>query len=134
MHYASGSVRLIARHDGGVGWLVTAIVVCALAAKQKPAALILTPLTALGAVVTPALQGMMSRTVPDDAQGELQGVLTSVAAISMIVSPFVMTQIFAFFTGPSTPYTLPGAPFLLSMLLMVASAVVFLAPRSRNAT
>ncbi|MDJ0626858.1 MAG: TCR/Tet family MFS transporter [Rhodobacter sp.] len=94
-------------------------------------ALILTPLTALGAVVTPALQGMMSRTVPDDAQGELQGVLTSAAAVSMIVSPLIMTQIFAAFTGGLAPVYLPGAPFLVSMLLMVACAAVFFArPRA----
>ena len=94
-------------------------------------ALILTPLTALGAVVTPALQGMMSRTAPDDSQGELQGVLSSVAAIAMIVSPLLMTQIFAAFTGPAAPLFLPGAPFLLSMGLMVACGAVFLArPRA----
>ncbi len=94
-------------------------------------ALILTPLTALGAVVTPALQGMMSRTAPDDSQGELQGVLTSVAAVSMIVSPLIMTQIFAVFTAPAAPVFLPGAPFLLSMVLMVACGAVFLArPRA----
>jgi DHA1 family tetracycline resistance protein-like MFS transporter len=94
-------------------------------------ALILTPLTALGAVVTPALQGMMSRTAPDDSQGELQGVLSSVAAVSMIISPLLMTQIFALFTGPAAPVYLPGAPFLLSMLLMAACGAVFLArPRA----
>lgn len=96
--------------------------------------LILTPLTALGAVVTPALQAMMSRTAPDDSQGELQGVLTSTGAVSMIVSPLVMTQVFAAFTAPDAPVFLPGAPFLLSMVLMLACAAVFLArPRPRHA-
>ena len=89
-------------------------------------ALILTPLTALGAVVIPALQGLMSKTVPDDAQGELQGVLTSVGAMSMIISPLLMTQAFAFFTAPDAPIYLPGAPFILSMLLMIAGGAVFL--------
>ncbi len=89
-------------------------------------ALILTPLTALGAVVTPALQGMMSRAVPDDAQGALQGLLTSAGAMAMIVSPFVMTQVFYAFTAERTAFYLPGAPFLLSMALMAACAAVFL--------
>ncbi len=92
-------------------------------------ALILTPLSALGAIVTPALQGMMSRTVPDDAQGELQGVLTSVAAVSMILSPLIMTQTFAFFTREAAPFFLPGAPFLLSMGLIIAGGLVFLSRR-----
>jgi DHA1 family tetracycline resistance protein-like MFS transporter len=94
-------------------------------------AMILTPLTALGAVVTPALQGIMSRTAPDDAQGELQGVISSTASLSMIVSPLIMTQVFAAFTAPEAGVFMPGAPFLVSALLMVACMGVFLArPRA----
>ena len=94
-------------------------------------ALILTPLTAFGSVVVPALQGMMSKTTPDDSQGELQGVLTSVSAVAIIIAPFAMTQIFALFTGEAAPFFLPGAPFVLSMVLMAACATVFLTrPRS----
>ena len=52
-------------------------------------ALVLTPLAALGAVMTPALQGIMSQRVGDDAQGELQGALASISALSMIVSPMI---------------------------------------------
>lgn len=88
-------------------------------------ALILTPISALGAVVTPALQGIMSRMVDDNAQGELQGVLTSVTALAMIISPLVMTSVFAFFTREGTPYYLPGAPFMVSSVLIVVGLVVF---------
>ena len=88
-------------------------------------ALILTPIAALGAEVTPALQGIMSRMVDDDAQGELQGVLTLVTALSMVVSPMLMTSVFALFTRESTPIYLPGAPFIVSMLLIVLGLVVF---------
>lgn len=92
-------------------------------------ALILTPLIALGAVVTPALQGMMSRATPDDSQGELQGVISSTAAVAMIISPFLMTQIFAAFAAPGAAIFFPGAPFLVSMALMAACGAVFLARR-----
>lgn len=94
-------------------------------------AMILTPLTALGAVVTPALQGIMSRTAPDDAQGELQGVISSTASLAMVVSPLIMTQVFAAFTGPGAAVFMPGAPFLVSSLLMLACMAVFVArPRA----
>jgi DHA1 family tetracycline resistance protein-like MFS transporter len=94
-------------------------------------AMILTPLTALGAVVTPALQGIMSRTAPDDAQGELQGVISSTASLAMVISPLIMTQIFAAFTAPGAGVFMPGAPFLVSSALMVACMGVFLArPRA----
>jgi MFS transporter, DHA1 family, tetracycline resistance protein len=88
-------------------------------------AMILTPLTALGAVVTPALQGIMSRTAPDDAQGELQGVISSTASLAMVVSPLIMTQVFAAFTAPGAGVFMPGAPFLVSSLLMLACMAVF---------
>ena len=64
--------------------------------------------------------------VPDDAQGELQGVLTSLHALSMIVSPMLMTSIFAAFIGENAPIYLPGAPFLLSMGLMGLALLIFL--------
>ncbi|MBJ6372605.1 TCR/Tet family MFS transporter [Sedimentitalea arenosa] len=95
-------------------------------------ALILTPIAALGAVITPALQGIMSQAVPDDAQGELQGVLTSVSALSMIISPLLMTSVFATFTHRDTAVYFPGAPFVVSLLLMLLGLALFL--KSRPAT
>ncbi len=89
-------------------------------------ALILAPLAALGAVVPPALQGMMSRAIPDDSQGRLQGLLTSAGALAMIVSPAMMSQVFWFATADTTSFYLPGAPFLVSMTLMGLCLVVFL--------
>ena len=88
-------------------------------------ALVLTPVAALGVVVTPALQGIMSRRVADDAQGELQGVLTSLHALSVIVAPMVMTSVFAAFTRPGAAIHLPGAPFVLSMALIVLGLAIF---------
>lgn len=84
-----------------------------------------TPIAALASIGLPALQGIMSRVVPDDAQGELQGVLTSVAAIGMVISPLVMNQTFAFFTRDSAPIYLPGASFLLAAVLMAIAIVIF---------
>lgn len=95
-------------------------------------ALLLTPIAALGAVITPALQGIMSQAVPDDAQGELQGVLTSAAALSMIVSPLMMTSVFAAFTREEAPIHFAGAPFLVSLALMVLALVIFLRSRGTS--
>ncbi len=86
----------------------------------------LIPLTALGAIGLPALQGILSRRVGDDTQGELQGVLTSVHSLAMIVAPLSMTQVFAHFTKPDAPIYLPGAPFLLATVLMILSLLLFM--------
>ena len=86
----------------------------------------LTPFAALGSIATPAITALMSRRASADQQGELQGVLGSINAMSMILSPLIMTQTFFWFTRPDTGLYLPGAPFLLSMVLMAAALAIFL--------
>jgi MFS transporter, DHA1 family, tetracycline resistance protein len=93
-------------------------------------ALMLTPLTALGSVTGPAIQGIMSRTAQDNQQGELLGTLTSVSAVAVIIAPLLMTQTFWFFTSAKAPFILPGAPFLLSAVLLVICMVIFIGQRS----
>lgn len=96
-------------------------------------ALILVPLAALAAVITPALQGIMSKAVGADAQGELQGALTSISAMAMILSPMLMTSTFAAFTQDGAVFYLPGAPFILSAVLIAGALAVFIKswPQSR---
>lgn len=108
----------------GHGFDIAAFLALAFVANGT-VALILTPLAALAAVITPALQGIMSKAVGADAQGELQGALTSAGALAMIVSPMLMTGTFAYFTGPDAPIYLPGAPFVLSAALICAGLAVF---------
>jgi DHA1 family tetracycline resistance protein-like MFS transporter len=88
--------------------------------------LVLTPLTALGGIAGPALLAIMSRSVADDQQGELQGLLGSVSSVGMILSPLVMTRTFSYFSAPDTPFYFPGAPFFLSLLLIAACFGIFL--------
>ncbi len=88
-------------------------------------ALILAPVAALAGVITPALQAIMSKAVGDDQQGELQGALTSVSALAMILSPMLMTSTFAAFTSPAAPFYMPGAPFVLSAILIVLGLLAF---------
>ncbi|MCH2166176.1 MAG: TCR/Tet family MFS transporter [Oceanicola sp.] len=90
-------------------------------------ALVLTPLTALGAVVTPALQSMIAQKAGPDAQGEMQGVVSSVKSLAVIFSPMVMTSVFYAFTETDALVFLPGAPFVLSMVLMVVCGLVYVA-------
>lgn len=95
-------------------------------------ALVFTPIAALGGVTGPSLQAMMSRAVPENQQGELQGVNSSLNALAMIVAPLVMTWVFGIFTSATAPFYLPGAPFLLSATIMVAGMLIFVA-RTREA-
>lgn len=74
----------------------------------------------LGGLTGPALQGRISRAVSEDEQGGVQGALASLGSLAAIVSPIVATALFALFTAPHAPWTLPGAPFLLGALLLTA--------------
>lgn len=91
----------------------------------------LMPLMTLGAIAGPALQGLMSRLVEDNAQGELQGIFASVNGIALIISPLLMTGIFRVFTAEDAPYYLPGSPFLLSAALEF-TAMMFLFSLARK--
>lgn len=92
-------------------------------------ALMMTPFTALGACVVPPLQGIMSRAVPPDRQGELQGLVQSLRAVAMIAAPMTFTAIFAAFAAPGADPFLPGAPFLLSAAIMVVCGAILVALR-----
>lgn len=97
-------------------------------------ALAVTPISGLGGIAGPALAALQSNATPDDQQGELQGVLTGLAAIASTLSPLVMTQVFAVFTRPQAPVFAPGAPFLLAAALLVACVAILVArPRARSA-
>jgi DHA1 family tetracycline resistance protein-like MFS transporter len=72
---------------------------------------------AFAGFATPALQGVMSKSAPANAQGELQGAIGSLNGVSMIIGPLVMTQVFAAFSDEAAPIYFPGAHFLLAACL-----------------
>ncbi len=89
-------------------------------------AIIVGPISSIGAMAQPALQGVMSRNVGAEEQGVLQGVISSIRSLSMIIAPVMMTQVFAYFSKPYTDYYFPGAPFVLSaFLLMICFILVW---------
>jgi DHA1 family tetracycline resistance protein-like MFS transporter len=90
---------------------------------------VLIPISACGALVAPAMQGVMSRAAGADQQGELQGVLSSISSLSMILSPVMMTQAFFWFTRDGADPFLPGAPFLLAAILMAGAFAIFATTR-----
>ena len=78
----------------------------------------------LGGIAGPALQSIITSHVPSNEQGELQGGLTSLMSVTTIVGPLIMTNLFAYFTGPKAPVHYPGAPFILGAILLVISTIL----------
>ncbi len=85
------------------------------------------PCIAVGAfmgLVMPSLRAVMSRAVPDDQQGELQGAISSLMGLTAIFSPLIMTQVFRAFATESAPLYFPGASFFLAGCLMMLALIV----------
>ncbi|MGC4103843.1 TCR/Tet family MFS transporter [Ferruginibacter sp.] len=78
----------------------------------------------LGGIAGPALQSIMAAKVPANAQGELQGIITSIMCITAIFGPPLMNNLFSFFTHDKAPVHFPGVAFLLGAVFMLSSALV----------
>ena len=79
---------------------------------------------ALGGLAGPSIQGIMTGMVPQNAQGELQGGLTSMISVTAIIGPPLMTGLFAYYSRPDEALYFPGAPFALGGILTVASLII----------
>ncbi|MDX1907250.1 MAG: TCR/Tet family MFS transporter [Bacteroidia bacterium] len=77
-----------------------------------------------GGIAGPAIQGLISTEVPPNAQGELQGGLTSLMTVAAFAGAPIMTGIFGYFTGPAAPVYFPGAAMFAAALCTLLSATL----------
>ncbi len=73
----------------------------------------------LGGIAGPAAQGLMSKAVPPNEQGMLQGGLSSVTSITSVLGPLIATNLFGFFISDKAPVKIPGAAFFAGSFLLV---------------
>ncbi|HPQ97913.1 MAG TPA: TCR/Tet family MFS transporter [Saprospiraceae bacterium] len=78
----------------------------------------------LGGIAGPALQSIITSQVPPNAQGELQGALTSLISVTSIIGPPLMTGLFTYATSANAPFHVPGLPFFLGSVFMLISALI----------
>jgi len=125
-----GLIRLIIPRLGnertvyvGLGFNAAGFVLYALA-TQSWMMFAVTVVYCLGGIAGPALQGIISTQVPANAQGELQGALTSLMSLTSIIGPPLMTNTFYFFTNKNAAMYLPGAPMLLGAVLTITATLL----------
>ena len=82
------------------------------------------PISALWAIAAPATQALITRQVPADAQGRIQGSMSSLVSLAGIFAPAVFAGAFGFFIGPHAPVRLPGIAFLIAALMLAIAAFV----------
>ncbi len=75
-------------------------------------------------LVQPALQSLMTRQVSPAEQGRLQGANASIMGLTGILGPLLFDSVFAAAIGTAPIVVLPGAPYILAALLMLASAAL----------
>jgi DHA1 family tetracycline resistance protein-like MFS transporter len=76
------------------------------------------PIMALGVfgwvIGQPATMGMMSKSVPVNEQGLLQGAVASLTSLTSIIGPPIWTGLFGYFVSPAAPIIIPGAAFFVA--------------------
>jgi len=92
------------------GWMVYAILVVG----------------SLGAIAMPAIQGLISRSVPLNEQGAMQGSLASLGSVAGIIGPPLATGLFGYFISPRAPAHVPGVAFFWGSFLIFCSLLLAL--------
>jgi len=79
------------------------------------------PFISLWGLFGPSAQSLMTRYVGPTEQGKLQGAITGLRGMMNMVGPVLFTWIFALSIETDRGVELPGAPFLVGALLLLAA-------------
>jgi DHA1 family tetracycline resistance protein-like MFS transporter len=85
-----------------------------------------TPVFALMGLMPPGLQGLMSRRVRPNEQGQLQGASQSVQGITAILGPLIFPLTFAWALRHDASLHMPGLAILIAAGLMVSAFLISL--------
>ena len=93
------------------------------------AVVIFLPISALLDMAPPLMTAFAANRVGEDQQGLVQGVIASLSSVSAVTAPLILTGIFERFVNADGVY-LPGAPFFVAALLVIAIVPLILRLRS----
>ena len=77
-------------------------------------------------LVNPMLTAILSKKVPDNAQGELQGGLAGIAAIATLGGTVFFAQIFGYFMQPDRAFQSPSISFFIVAGLMLLALLLYI--------
>jgi DHA1 family tetracycline resistance protein-like MFS transporter len=72
----------------------------------------------------PSLRSILSRNMPADQQGFLQGIIGSINGLVVIIGPLAASMLLANVTGPHPLIALPGIWYLIGSLLYACAFVI----------
>ncbi len=76
------------------------------------------PVMMIWTISGPAAQGMMTKRVSEREQGELQGAISSLRSLAVLIGPALFTFTFAYFIDQKHGWNIPGAPWYLGGILL----------------
>ena len=88
------------------------------------------PVACLIGLTMPSIRAILSRQVPANAQGELQGAIAGIVSFTALVTPFTMTHLFSF---SMEQMQFPGAPFVAAAASLVLGTVLLTRSRFSGA-
>jgi DHA1 family tetracycline resistance protein-like MFS transporter len=121
-------VRAVGERNGQLIGLAAGVIGFAIYAAASSGWIFLLgmPISALWAVAGPTTQAMITKRVPPDVQGRIQGALSSLVALAGIIGPAIFGGSFAYFISADAPVTLPGIPFAIAaVILAIAFATAY---------
>lgn len=95
--------------------------------------LVLCLLMGLQGIAQPALNAIMSRRVPPDQQGELQGFNGSMAAMAFLLAQIIFNFTLSYFTSPAAPFHFAGAPFVIAGIFAAIALIMLIMLRETPA-
>jgi DHA1 family tetracycline resistance protein-like MFS transporter len=93
--------------------------------------LVLLLVNGFSGMVMPSLNAMMSMRTPPSQQGELQGLIGSLSALSLMIAQFTYNYALAAFTETGTAVRFAGAPFAIAATIGAAACFCLLLLRKR---
>jgi DHA1 family tetracycline resistance protein-like MFS transporter len=81
--------------------------------------------------VHPMLTSIMSKAVPENAQGELQGGISSIMAVAMLLGTVFFSQVFSWFMKPNAIVQSPDVAMFVAAAFLAVAMVVFMRVRVR---
>jgi MFS transporter, DHA1 family, tetracycline resistance protein len=79
--------------------------------------------------VHPMLTALMSKVVPENAQGELQGGISSIMSVAMLIGTVFFSQVFSWFMQPNSIVQSPNVAMFAAAGFLALAMLVFLKVR-----
>lgn len=80
--------------------------------------------------IHPMLTALMSKAVPENAQGELQGGISSIMAVTMLVGTVFFSQVFAWFMQPNMLVQSPDVAMYVAAFVLALATALFIRIRT----